>query len=36
MKVGRLSRWSSEEIEAFMSHAPRGVYGENHGFAATE
>jgi predicted DNA-binding transcriptional regulator AlpA len=36
MKVGRLSRWSSEEIEAFMSHAPRGVYGENHGFAASE
>jgi predicted DNA-binding transcriptional regulator AlpA len=28
IKVGRMSRWNSEEIEAFMNNAPRGVYGE--------
>jgi predicted DNA-binding transcriptional regulator AlpA len=29
IKVGRMSRWNAEEIEAFMNHAPRGVYGED-------
>jgi predicted DNA-binding transcriptional regulator AlpA len=28
MKIGRLSRWSAEEIDVFMESAPRGVYGE--------
>jgi predicted DNA-binding transcriptional regulator AlpA len=27
-KIGRLSRWDAEEMDAFMSRAPRGVYGE--------
>ena len=28
MKLGRMSRWSAEEVDGFMSNAPRGVYGE--------
>lgn len=28
IKIGRLSRWSAEEVDLFMSSAPRGVYGE--------
>jgi predicted DNA-binding transcriptional regulator AlpA len=28
MKLRRSSRWDPEEVERFMSHAPRGVYGE--------
>jgi predicted DNA-binding transcriptional regulator AlpA len=28
MKLGRMSRWSAEEVDSFMSSAPRGVYGE--------
>ncbi|MDR1509147.1 MAG: AlpA family phage regulatory protein [Synergistaceae bacterium] len=36
MKVGRLTRWDAEEIEAFMSRAPRGVYGEGRGWRGAE
>ena len=28
MKLGRMSRWSAEEVDGFMNNAPRGVYGE--------
>jgi predicted DNA-binding transcriptional regulator AlpA len=28
IKVGRMTRWRDEEVETFMSNAPRGVYGE--------
>jgi predicted DNA-binding transcriptional regulator AlpA len=30
-KLGRLSRWDTEEVELFMQNAPRGVYGEGNG-----
>jgi len=29
IKIGRrASRWSAEEVDSFMSSAPRGVYGK--------